>query len=92
MESQEKDGQFKVKDALQNLTTGGTFQLFAEDSEVFESGGVEDSYANYIEHNLGSKLGRFKKFKKIRSTLGRRIVVSTLIGSCGSFCFCMDKN
>ena len=51
------------KDALQNLTTEGTFELFTKDSEVFESGGVEGSYANYIEHHLGPELGHFKKFE-----------------------------
>jgi ketosteroid isomerase-like protein len=50
------------KDALQNLTTEGTFELFTEDSEVFESGGVEGSYAHYIEHHLGPELGHFKSF------------------------------
>tara|TARA_R110002072_G_scaffold239197_1_gene397020 strand:+ start:3174 stop:3650 length:477 start_codon:yes stop_codon:yes gene_type:complete len=51
------------KDALQNLTTEGTFELFTKDSEVFESGGVEGSYAHYIEHHLGPELGHFKKFE-----------------------------
>jgi ketosteroid isomerase-like protein len=51
------------KDALQNLTTEGTFKLFTKDSEVFESGGVEGSYANYIEHHLGPELGHFEKFE-----------------------------
>lgn len=50
------------KDALQNLTTDGTFNLFAKDSEVFESGGVEGSYTHYIEHHLGPELGHFKSF------------------------------
>jgi len=50
------------KDALQNLTTEGTFELFTEDSKVFESGGVEGSYAHYIEHHLGPELGHFKSF------------------------------
>ena len=50
------------KDALQNLTTEGTFELFTEDSKVFESGGVEGSYAHYIEHHLGPELGHFKGF------------------------------
>ncbi len=50
------------KNALQNLTTKGTFELFTEDSEVFESGGVEGSYAHYIEHHLGPELGHFKSF------------------------------
>lgn len=50
------------KDALQNLTTDGTFELFIKDSKVFESGGVEGSYAHYIEHHLGPELGHFKSF------------------------------
>ncbi len=44
------------------LTTEGTFELFTEDSKVFESGGVEGSYAHYIEHHLGPELGHFKSF------------------------------
>ncbi|BAO56099.1 hypothetical protein NMS_2090 [Nonlabens marinus S1-08] len=63
----EKQAVLKVmktyKNALQNLTTEGTFELFAKDSEVFESGGVEGSYAHYIEHHLGPELGHFKKFE-----------------------------
>ena len=63
----EKEAVLKVmktyKDALQNLTTEGTFDLFTEDSEVFESGGVEGTYAHYIEHHLGPELGHFKKFE-----------------------------
>ena len=63
----EKEAVLKVmktyKDALQNLTTEGTFKLFTKDSEVFESGGVEGSYANYIEHHLGPELGHFEKFE-----------------------------
>jgi len=51
------------KDALQNLTTEGTFKLFSENSEVFESGGVEGTYAHYIEHHLGPELGHFEKFE-----------------------------
>ena len=50
------------KDAIQNLTTKGTFDLFAEDSNVFESGGVEGTYVHYIEHHLGPELGHFKSF------------------------------
>ena len=50
------------KDALQNLTTKGTFELFAKDSEVYESGGIEGTYEHYIEHHLGQELGHFKSF------------------------------
>ena len=51
------------KNAMQNLTTKGTFELFAKDSHIFESGGVEGSYANYIEHHIGPELGHFNKFE-----------------------------
>ena len=51
------------KNAMQNLTTEGTFELFAKDSHIFESGGVEGSYANYIEHHIGPELGHFSKFE-----------------------------
>ncbi|MEC8832206.1 MAG: DUF4440 domain-containing protein, partial [Bacteroidota bacterium] len=51
------------KGALQNLTTDGTFELFTENSEVFESGGVEGTYSHYIEHHLGPELGHFEKFE-----------------------------
>lgn len=50
------------KDTLQNLTTEGTFELFTENSKVFESGGVEGTYKNYIDHHLGPELGHFKSF------------------------------
>lgn len=68
IQSQNKDSEAVVsvmktyKDALQNLTTEGTFELFIEDSKVFESGGVEGTYSHYIEHHLGPELGHFKSF------------------------------
>ncbi len=68
IQSQNKDSEAVTsvmktyKDALQNLTTEGTFELFIEDSKVFESGGVEGTYSHYIEHHLGPELGHFKSF------------------------------
>ncbi|MCP4054221.1 MAG: nuclear transport factor 2 family protein [Mesoflavibacter sp.] len=68
IQSQNKDSEAVVsvmktyKDALQNLTTEGTFELFTKDSKVFESGGVEGTYSHYIEHHLGPELGHFKSF------------------------------
>ena len=50
------------KDAIQNLTSEGTLQLFTEDATVFESGGSEGTYANYLEHHLGPELGHFNSF------------------------------
>tara|TARA_R100000935_G_scaffold35121_1_gene55884 strand:+ start:2028 stop:2591 length:564 start_codon:yes stop_codon:yes gene_type:complete len=52
----------KYKDALQNLSTEGTMDLFSEDSQVFESGGTEGTYANYIEHHIGPELSHFNSF------------------------------
>ncbi len=52
----------KYKDALQNLSVDGTMQLFSEDSRVFESGGSEGTYANYIEHHIGPELSHFNSF------------------------------
>lgn len=53
----------KYKDALQDLTTEGTFDLFSDDSAVFEQGGIEGTYKNYIAHHLGPELGHFEKFE-----------------------------
>ncbi|MEZ7516144.1 nuclear transport factor 2 family protein [Flavobacterium frigidarium] len=50
------------KDAIQNLTTKGTIKLFTDNSEVFESGGIEGSYLHYVEHHLGPELEHFKSF------------------------------
>ncbi|WP_036383504.1 DUF4440 domain-containing protein [Muricauda sp. MAR_2010_75] len=51
------------KEALENLTTEGTLELFAEDSEVFESGGVEGTYQHYLDHHIGPELGHFNSFR-----------------------------
>ncbi|MBT8324708.1 MAG: nuclear transport factor 2 family protein [Winogradskyella sp.] len=50
------------KDAIQNLTTEGTFQLFTQDATVFEQGKVEGTYKDYIDGHLGSELGHFESF------------------------------
>ena len=50
------------KDAIQNLNAEGTLELFSEDSEVYESGGSEGSYSNYLEHHLGPELDYFNSF------------------------------
>ncbi len=50
------------KDAIQNLTTEGTFELFTPDAIVFEQGKVEGTYKDYIDHHLGPELGHFKSF------------------------------
>ncbi len=50
------------KDALQNLTVEGTMQLFTKDAKVYESGGVEGTYKNYVDHHLGPELHHFNSF------------------------------
>jgi len=50
------------KDAIQNLTSEGTLELFTEEAQVYESGGVEGTYANYLEHHLGPELSHFNSF------------------------------
>ena len=37
--------------------------LFTSDSQIFESGGVEGTYSNYLGHHLGPELKVFKSFK-----------------------------
>jgi ketosteroid isomerase-like protein len=49
--------------AIERLDATGTEKLFAADSAVFETGGVEGTYANYLAHHLGPELGEFKSFK-----------------------------
>ena len=50
------------KDAIQNLTTEGTLELFTKEATVFESGGSEGTYANYLDHHLGPELEHFNSF------------------------------
>jgi uncharacterized protein (TIGR02246 family) len=52
----------KYKAAIERLDPRGTERLFAADSQIFESGGAEGTYANYLEHHLTPELGEFKSF------------------------------
>ena len=51
------------KDAIQNLTTEGTNELFTTDATVFESGGFEGTYKEYESHHLGPELDYFSLFE-----------------------------
>lgn len=53
----------QYKGAIERLDATGTEQLFTADSQIFETGGVEGTYANYLAHHLGPELGHFKSFK-----------------------------
>ena len=51
------------KEAIERLDASGTERLFTEDSQIFETGGVEGTYENYLAHHLGPELGHFRSFK-----------------------------
>ena len=53
----------RYKSAIEKLDATGTEGLFAADSSIFETGGVEGSYANYLAHHLGPELKEFKSFR-----------------------------
>ncbi len=48
--------------ALTTLDAAKAKDLFTADSAVFESGGVEGTYAHYLEHHIGPELAEFKEF------------------------------
>jgi ketosteroid isomerase-like protein len=48
--------------AIERLDARGTERLFAAESAIFENGGVEGNYANYLAHHLGPELGHFRSF------------------------------
>ena len=53
----------QYKAAIERLDARGTEQLFAAQSAIFETGGTEGTYANYLAHHLGPELHEFKSFK-----------------------------
>ena len=53
----------QYKQAVERLDASGTQNLFASDSQIFENGGSEGSYATYLAHHLGPELGHFRSFK-----------------------------
>ena len=53
----------QYKAAIERLDARGTEQLFAPDSQIFETGGSEGSYSNYLTRHLGPELGHFRSFK-----------------------------
>ena len=53
----------QYKEAIEQLDATGTEELFTADSAIFETGGVEGNYANYLAHHLGPELKEFKSFR-----------------------------
>ena len=54
-------GQYRA--AIERLDATGTERLFVADSQIFESGGVEGTYAHYLAHHLGPELREFRSFR-----------------------------
>lgn len=57
-----KDVLSLYKSAIEKLDATGTEGLFAPDSAIFETGGVEGTYAQYLARHLGPELKAFKSF------------------------------
>lgn len=57
-----KDVLARYKNAIERLDGAGTEALFAADSAVFETGGSEGNYTQYLGHHLGPELKEFKSF------------------------------
>ena len=53
----------QYKAAIERLDARGTERLFSTDSAIFETGGVEGNYANYLAHHLTPELAEFKSFR-----------------------------
>ena len=51
------------KEAIERLDASGTKRLFTADSQIFETGGAEGTYENYLAHHLGPELDHFRSFK-----------------------------
>ena len=52
----------RYKAAIERLDASGTERLFAPKSTIFETGGSEGTYADYLAHHLGPELKEFKRF------------------------------
>ncbi|MGQ0589556.1 MAG: YybH family protein [Sphingosinicella sp.] len=53
----------RYRAAIERLDASGTEAMFATDSQIFENGGVEGSYSNYLARHLGPELGHFTSFR-----------------------------
>ena len=51
------------KAAVERLDVSRTADLYTKDSMIFETGGVEGNYAQYLEHHLTPELAEFSEFK-----------------------------
>ncbi len=63
----------RYKSAIERLDATGTETLFTEDSAVFETGGVEGTYKEYLAHHLEPELAAFRAFAFSDYTVAVRI-------------------
>lgn len=63
----------RYKAAIERLDATGTEALFTGDSAVFETGGVEGTYKEYLAHHLGPELAAFRTFAFSDYTVAVRI-------------------
>lgn len=63
----------RYKSAIERLDATGTEALFTEDSAVFETGGVEGTYKEYLAHHLGPELAAFRAFAFSDYTVAVRV-------------------
>ena len=52
----------KYNEATQKMDLSNTQELFASNSQIFESGSSEGSYEHYLEHHLTPEFKEFKSF------------------------------
>ena len=52
----------QYKEAIEKLDSRGTEALFSSDAQIYETGGSEGTYANYLAHHLGPELAEFRSF------------------------------
>ena len=64
----------RYKAAIERLDPRDTERLFTPDAQIFETGGSEGSYANYLAHHLGPKLKAFRSFTYSDYKIGVRFV------------------
>lgn len=53
----------QYKAAIEKLDASNTERLFMKNSAIFETGGVEGTYVNYLAHHLGPELREFRSFR-----------------------------
>lgn len=52
----------QYKQAIESRDLSGAETLFAQDAQIFESGGIEGNFAHYRDHHLAPELKAFKSF------------------------------